>query len=364
MLIRVLQVMNLPRDHHAILLYSNDLSRNQTAAKCINQGLREGQLCIYASVGAYDKSYITKISSLIESYKENVEERNLLIVDLKPFYDSALEDDLTPFNEFITQLQEELQMRKDKSKSKDLLIIADCADNLFTNRHFDQCETVENWWHDIYNKWLKEQQKDQQKGGKECSHFTVICPYSAPLLVVNPFSQHKHQISHNHSITIDTEGHNVSGYIRSREIEASSKSVYSPVKSAQIIIAEPDPDLRLLYGLWQRSTGLVNMKMTDNGRGCIDEFYTYGKENKGDTTSHSDVIVILDTHLKDISFIQVAKEIIIRNPNQHIIFTTTMPPQDIRQEMESAEIKNYSILTKPFELSKLSSLLLRALREA
>ena len=153
-MIRVPRVMNLPHNQHAIPLYNNDLGRNQTVAKCIDQGLREGQLCIYASVSAYNKSSITKISSLIEGYKENIKDRNLLIVDLKRFYDSALEDDLTPFNEFRAQLQEELRKREVKGKSKDVLIIADCADNLFTNQHFEQCENVENWWHDIYNKWL------------------------------------------------------------------------------------------------------------------------------------------------------------------------------------------------------------------
>jgi hypothetical protein len=49
----------------------------------MNQGLKEGQLCIYASVNAYEPFHLTNISSLIEDYKDNLNKRNLLIVDLK-----------------------------------------------------------------------------------------------------------------------------------------------------------------------------------------------------------------------------------------------------------------------------------------
>ena len=157
--------MNLSCNQHAILLCESDSSRNLTAAKCINQGLKGDQLCIYASVNAYDVSHLTKISSLIDSYKENVEKRNLLIVNLKPFYNSALVGDLRPFNEFKIQLQEELKKREDNRKNKDVFIIADCADNLFINQQFDQCEMVENWWHGIYIRWLHKQQ--QQGKNKE-----------------------------------------------------------------------------------------------------------------------------------------------------------------------------------------------------
>ena len=146
-----------------------------------------------------------------------------------------------------------------------------------------------------------------------------------------------------------------------RENEAPSKLADSQVKSTRIIIAEPDSELLLLYGLWQRSIGFEGMKMTGSGKSCIDQLYEYEKEkNKDSTSSYRDVIVILDTHLRDIPSIQLAKEILTRNPNHHIIFTTTMPIEDIRRELSLAGLRNYSILTKPFELSKLSSLLLRS----
>lgn len=353
------RVMEESRNQHAILLYKNDSSRNHAAAKCLNQGLKEGQLCIYASVNAHMGPHLTQMSSLIEDYNENIEDRNLLIVGLKPFYDSALKGDLTPFDEFNTKIQEEMRTRGGKRKSKHVLIIADCADNLFASQRFNECEIVENWWHDVYNKWTKKQQQQQQQGNKD-SHFTVICPYSSSLLVKNPFSQHKHQISHNHSMAIDTEGRVVSGYTRMSENELiDPKSVVSQAgSSTRIIIAEPDLDLRSLYNIWRRSIGFKDMVIVDSGQKCIEELVRYDEETKGSTSFHRDLIVILDTHLKDIRSIEVAKEIINKNPQQKIIFTSTLPTDVVRQETILAGLDNCNILTKPFQLSKLSSLLL------
>ena len=83
----------------------------------------------------------------------------MFIVNLKPFYDSVLAGDLTPFNEFYIQLQQEL-------KHRDGLIVADCADNLFRNKHFDQCNIVEKWWQDVYIKWLQQQEKNKSTKSK------------------------------------------------------------------------------------------------------------------------------------------------------------------------------------------------------
>jgi hypothetical protein len=227
---------------------------------------------------------LAQISSLIECYNENIEDRNLLIVGLKPFYDSALKGDLTPFNEFNMHIQEELRKREDKGKSKGVLIIADCADSLFTSQRFNECESVENWWNDVYNKWTKEQRQQLQE--EKYNHFTVICPYSSSLLEKNPFSHHKHQISHNHNIAIDTEGHLVSGYTRMSENKAiDSRLVVSQAgSSSKIIVVEPDSDLRLLYSIWRRSIGFKNMVIVDSGRKCIEELVRYDIETKGSTS--------------------------------------------------------------------------------
>jgi CheY-like chemotaxis protein len=343
--------MNLSRNQHVILLYESDSRRNIATASCINQGLKESQLCIYASVNAYDNSHLSKISSLVDGYQENVANGNLIIVDLKPFYDSALEGDLSPFNEFRTQLGVELKKRSDKRKNRDILVIADCADSLFINQRFDRCEIVENWWHDVYTRWLQQQQQEEM--GR--SHFTVICPYSASLLGKNPFSHHKDQISLNHSIAIDTEGNIVPGYIRT----VKKKSVPQVKLTARVVIAEPDRELRQLYNLWLRSIGFKDITITASGGKCIEELFKLTKFNeqcKNSSNPHQDIILILDTHIEDIPAILVAKEITKVNPSQQIVFTTTTPYDIFSQEIRSAGLYNCDVLTKPFELSKLLSL--------
>jgi len=69
--------------------------RDNVTIDYINQGLIENQLCVYASVNAYDRSNLSKVLDKIKGYKENIVKRNLLIVNLRPFYDSALRGDLT-----------------------------------------------------------------------------------------------------------------------------------------------------------------------------------------------------------------------------------------------------------------------------
>jgi hypothetical protein len=77
-------------------------------------------------------------------------------------------------------------------------------------------------------------------------------------------------------------------------------------------------------------------------------------------------MIILDTHLKDIPYVQVAKEIVNRTLDQRIIFTTTLPSDRVRQDIDSMGIKNNKnqneILTKPFRFSKLLSLICRSIK--
>jgi hypothetical protein len=95
-----------------MLLYDNNSNRDIASINYINQGLEQKLLCIYASVNTYNTSHLTKISSQIKDYEENVRKRNLLIVNLKPFYDSALAKDLTPFEEFSYNKNLKIEMVK------------------------------------------------------------------------------------------------------------------------------------------------------------------------------------------------------------------------------------------------------------
>src|SRR5918995_3164779 len=92
---------NIPPNEHIMLLYSSEDERNNTAVNYINNGLKSGHKCIYASINAYDSessSNISNLSSKIDNYKENIENGELQIVNFKPYYESALHGDLSPFN--------------------------------------------------------------------------------------------------------------------------------------------------------------------------------------------------------------------------------------------------------------------------
>jgi DNA-binding NarL/FixJ family response regulator len=58
--------------------------------------------------------------------------------------------------------------------------------------------------------------------------------------------------------------------------------------------------------------GYKDIVVTDSGRKCLDEALKI-------THSQPYLIIILDTHLKDIPVTEVAKKIIDRKPNQHIV---------------------------------------------
>ena len=95
---------NIPSNEHIMLLYSllysSEDERNNTAVNYINNGLKSGHKCIYASINAYDSessSNISNLSSKIDNYKENIENGELQIVNFKPYYESALHGDLSPF---------------------------------------------------------------------------------------------------------------------------------------------------------------------------------------------------------------------------------------------------------------------------
>ncbi len=342
-----------------MLLYNDCSERELVSIKYVNQGLREKQLCIYASVDAYNTSHLSKMSRQIKEYEENIIKRNLIILNLKPFYDSALAGDLTPFDEFYIQLQQELKHRDGKDG---VLIVADCTDNLFRHKHFDQCDIVEKWWQDVYLKWLQRQEKTR---GKDQNHIiNVICPHSGSLLSRHPFDKRKHQLSHNHSIIIDTAGYILTRYAtaayKEKKVEvAQLSSCVSSIEELpiRVLVAEPEPDLQQMYSIWLRFMGFKEIVITNGGKKCLDEILKNADVNKDKDKTVGFDIIILDTHLKDIPFIQVATKIANAKPDQQIIFTSTLPSDMIKQDIDSIGI---NII--PFGFADLSSLISKNIR--
>ena len=335
-----------------MLLYKNNSERETAALDYINQGLKENQLCIYASVDSYDQLHLSRISSRIVDFKGNIDKRNLLIVNLKPFYDSALKGDLTPFEKLKKQIQQELERRNNNNKS--VIIVADCADNLFQNQYFDQSQLVESWWHRVYIEWIR--YNNNQGRQQQLYHITIVCPHLDLLLHKHPFDQHKYKILDNHSITIDMAGHTImtSSTLDYHIEEPPLLPTEAANSQTYILIAEPNPELQSVYRMWLRSRGFKNILVTDSGSKCLEEFIRLRNIDQ-----RSNVIVILDSHLRNISFIELAKQIINKKPDQVLIFTTTLP-SDVINSISFNISSNIKTLLKPFKLSKLLPLIINS----
>jgi hypothetical protein len=93
----------------------------------------------------------------------------------------------------------------------------------------------------------------RQRQEREQNHITVICPHSGSLLSKHPFDKHKHQISNNHTMIIDTAGSTVTGYITAKQ---AAQSTISPLEiPIYILVAEPERDLQHIYSIWLSSLG-------------------------------------------------------------------------------------------------------------
>lgn len=322
-------------------MYKTNLERDVATIQLINQGLEENRLCIFASVFAYYEPHLARFRSKIKDYEENIKKRNLLIVNLKPFYESAKHSDLTLFEKFKIQIQQELERRNNKY----VVVVADCADNLFQNQYFDQTEEVERWWHCVYMDWMQHENQGQ-------NHITIVCPHLDSRFCNHPFDIHKYKIFDNHSVAIDAAGHLIMGSsTRVKRVEPQRQIANPPVSltdsQTQILVAEPEPDLQQIYDIWLRSMGFKNILITDSGTICLGELLKI--------ESKSNVITILDSHLRDIPVLELARQIANKKPHSRIILTTTLPPDSIDSIDNS---NNTEILMKPFSFSELLPLII------
>jgi hypothetical protein len=176
---------------HILFLYDTIDARDKATLKYINEALKNSQLVVYASVDADDASYMTKVSSKIMNYKENMEHGDLLVLSLKPFYKRALTGDLEAFKDFKELLEEIVQERTLAGRKNEVLIVADCADNLSREKLFDEDLFVERWWQNTHLEWLEKDLK-----------ITIICPHPSEVLEDKLFANHKQKISSQHSMTL------------------------------------------------------------------------------------------------------------------------------------------------------------------
>ncbi len=188
---------NLLYNEHIMLLYEDRNKRNNTIIDIINEGLKNGCLCIYASVDIGDSKSISlkdSLSSRIINYEQNVQNENLKFINFKPYYESALIGDLSPFKKLKSELEYKLYKRISEGKKGKIIIFADAACNLSENRHFNECIDLEKWWQETNLEWIKNN-KD----------ITVICPHPNYVFKEESEQDIRNKINNYHDVTIDIE---------------------------------------------------------------------------------------------------------------------------------------------------------------
>ena len=136
----------------------------------------------------------------------------------------------------------------------------------------------------------------------------------------------------------------------------NQKKKTKPKKTKRILIAEPEPDIRYLYSLFTKQYGfsISDVSIVESGDKCLEiVFSNIDDDNNNDGYD----IIILDTHLHDISGFDVARKIRNRLPHKKIILTTTYSLDNINSMIDSIGIKNQDLLFKPFSYSDLVSIL-------
>jgi CheY-like chemotaxis protein len=328
----------LSSNEHIMLLYSSDDERNNAAVNYINNGLKRGCHCIYACINANDSkssSGISNLSSKIDNYKENIESEELQIVDFKPYYESALRGDLAPFNKLKIQWEKTQRQRISEGKKDAILAFADTACFLSHNKHFEECKVLEKWWHNTTTEWAQNNR-----------NITVLCPH--PGLVLNDpilSLDTKGRLNEMHTITID---------LNQSTAENKQKKKKEEKKPKRILIAEPEPDIQFLYSLFTKQYGfsISDVNMVENGNKCLEIIFSDTNNNNNNYD-----VIILDTHLRDISGFEVARKIRNRLPHKRIILTTTYSLDKISNTIDSIGIKSHDVILKPFSYSDLVSIL-------
>jgi len=313
----------ISKGKHVMLLYDKDEERTEAAAHWINKGLENEQLCIYASVYAFDQLHISNMENLftkIENYQSHIDNNNLQIINFRPYYESALTGNLVPFENLKANLEKLLRDHVVQGKENKIIVFADAACCLCENKSFDESEILEKWWQEVHKEWLKNNY-----------HITVICPHPHIILEQSKFDS-KSKISNLHDLMIDLNEYDLN----------QLRTSFGQKNGMRILIVESEPDLMTLYAEYLSALDL-NVIVASDGNECLSVL----KVNDFD-------IIILDMHLSGIiQAIDVAKQIYQLKPNQRIVLTTTNPLNRTSTAIDSLRVNKEDILVKPFMLSSL-----------
>lgn len=313
----------ISKGKHVMLLYDKDEERTEAAAHWINKGLENEQLCIYASVYAFDQLHISNMENLftkVEDYQSHIDNNNLQIINFRPYYESALRGNLLPFENLKANLEKLLHDRVVQGKEDKIIVFADAACCLCENKSFDESEFLEKWWQDVHDEWLKNNY-----------HITVICPHPNLILGQSKFDS-KSKISKLHDLMINLNKYDLT----------QLRTSFGQKNAMRILIVESEPDLMTLYAEYLSALDL-DVIIASDGNECLSVL----KVNDFD-------IIILDMHLSgNIEASDVAKKIYRIKPNQRIVLTTTNPLNRTSDKIDSLRVNKEDILVKPFMLSSL-----------
>jgi CheY-like chemotaxis protein len=171
----------------------------------------------------------------------------------------------------------------------------------------------------------------------------VVCPHPG-LVLNNPLlPDTKGRLNGTHTITIDL-----------KQSTAENQQQKKNKKTKKILIVEPEPDIQILYSLFAKQYGfsISDVNIVESGNKCLEVICS----TKDDNNNYYDLIII-DTHLHDISGFEVARKIRNRLPHTRIILTTTYSLDNISNMIDSIGIKHEDVILKPFNFSKLFSIL-------
>jgi two-component system, OmpR family, response regulator len=133
------------------------------------------------------------------------------------------------------------------------------------------------------------------------------------------------------------------------EVNKPNNSLSKELEPAQILIAEPEPDILSLFKAFLETLGIRSATVAD-GETALEVFLE--KESKGRPYD----VVVLDTHLKGLGGLDLAKIIRDKSPAQRIILVTATPMDYLpKSALKSAMIDEGDILTMPFRLSSFIS---------
>jgi len=321
------QLLNRSFREHVMLLCNDQKEVDSAAVDSINEGLKAGHLCIYASVFNGDKLHLEEISSKITNYSENIEKGNLVIVDFLPFSESAKISNLAPFEQLRKRVEELLFKRISEGKNDKVLIFAEAAGCLSGYCHFDESIELERWWNVAHLEWLKNK-----------LNITIICPHPANILNQESNLYSKSQIGQAHSRTLELQRCS----IRDNNV-------------LRVLIVEPEKDIQKVYRAYLASGG-IDVVIVDDIKKCSEQtFSPYGGGFD---------VVIIDTHLQNSSknnnnspSIELVKAVKNAIPDQRIIITSTSPLTEVNDTMTSLGITQRDVLIKPFSLLTLLSII-------